>query len=60
MCVYVDRMNLKYALCWHIHIYISSFHTVPVLYTSTCILMPFEDSETMGLEVDIAERRPNG
>ena len=35
VCVYVYGMNLKYALCWHIHIIMSSFRTVPVLYTST-------------------------
>ena len=29
----VDRMNLKYALHWHIRIYISSFRAMPVLYT---------------------------
>ena len=33
--------------------HISSFRTMPVLYTSTCILKPFEDSELMGLNVDI-------
>ena len=34
--------------------HITSFHTMPVLYTSTRILRPFEDSEPMGLKVDIA------
>ena len=54
-CVCVDGMNLKYALRWHIHIIISSFRTMPVLYTHTRILKPFEDSELAGLKVDIAE-----
>ena len=39
-------MNLKYALRRHIHIY--QF----ILYTR--ILKPFEDSEPMGVKVDIA------
>ena len=34
--------------------HISSFRTMPVLHTSTHILKPFEDSELMGLKVDIA------
>ena len=34
--------------------HISSFCTMPMLYTSTRILKPFEDSELMGLKVDIA------
>ena len=55
VCVCVDGMNLKYALRWHIHIIISSFRAMPVLYTSTCILKPFEDSEPTGLKVDIAQ-----
>ena len=52
MCVSlcVDGMNLKYA---H-HIHISSFLTMPVLYTSTRILKPFEDIELTGLNMDIA------
>ena len=48
VCVCVDGMNLKYPLCWHIHI--SSFCTMP----STRILKPFEDIELTGLKVDIA------
>ena len=46
VCVWTDGMNLKYALQWHIHIY----QFIP--YTG--ILKPFEDSEPMGLKVDIA------
>jgi len=51
VCVCVDGMNLTYTLHWHIHL---SVHFV--LYTSTCthIIKPFEDSELMGLKVDIA------
>ena len=30
VCVCVDGMNLKYVLRWHIHMYISSFRTMPV------------------------------
>ena len=52
VCVCVDGMNLKYPLRWHIHI--SSFCTMPMLYTSTRILKPFEDIELTGLKVDIA------
>ena len=48
VCVCVDGMNLKYALCWHIHIY--QF----ILYTR--ILKPFEDSKLTGLKVDIAKK----
>ena len=59
-CVCVDGMNLKYALRWHIHIYIyvsyiymiSSFRTMSG-YTNTCILRPFEDHEPTVLKVDI-------
>ena len=54
MCVRVYGMNLKYAVRWHIHIIISSFRTMPVLYTHTRILRSFEDSELAGLKVDIA------
>ena len=46
VCVCVYRMNLKYALHWHIHI--DQF----IPYTR--ILKPFEDSEPTGLKVDIA------
>ena len=49
VCVCVNGMNLTYILCWHIHISVHS-----VLYTSTRILKPFEDSEPTGLKVDIA------
>ena len=35
--------------------HISSFCAMPVLYTSTHILKPFEDSELTGLKVDIAQ-----
>ena len=49
VCVCVNGMNLTYILFWHIHISVHS-----VLYTSTCILKPFEDSEPTGLKVDIA------
>ena len=57
MCVWVDGMNLKYALCWHICI---SVHSVPCqCYTQKekyiHILKPFEDSKLMGLKVDIAK-----
>ena len=57
MCVWVDGMNLKYALYWHICI---SVHSVPCqCYTQkhmhTCIPKPFEDSRSMGLKVDIAK-----
>ena len=34
--------------------HISSFRTMPVPYTSTRTLKPFEDSEPTGLKVDIA------
>ena len=34
--------------------HISSFRTMPVLYTSTHLLKLFEDSEPTGLKVDIA------
>ena len=54
VCVCVCRMNLTYVLRWHIHIIISSFRTMPVLYTHTRILRSFEDSELAGLKVDIA------
>ena len=35
VCVYVcvDRINLKYALCWHIHIYISVHSVLCQCYT---------------------------
>ena len=33
----------------------SSFRAMPVLYTSTRILKPFEDCEPTGLKVDIAK-----
>ena len=55
VCVCVDGMNLKYALRFHIHIIISSFRAMLVLYTSTRIHKPFADSEPTGLKVDIAE-----
>ena len=48
-CVCVDRMNLKYALRRHIHIY--------QFISYTRILKPFEDSEPTGLKVDIAGYR---
>ena len=50
VCVCVDRMNLKYALRWHIHI------SVPSIHTHTHILKPFADSEPLGLKVDIVGR----
>ena len=46
VCVCVCIMNLKYALRRHIHIY----QFIPY----TRILEPFEDSEPMGVKVDIA------
>ena len=55
VCVY--RMNLKYALHWHSHILVHSMlcqHT----HTNICTLKPFEDSELMGLKVDIAAVTP--
>ena len=57
-CVCVDRMNLKYAVRWHIHISVHSVlcqhYTQAHAYTH--ILKPFEDSEPTGLKVDIAQR----
>ena len=53
--VFVCKRNLKYALCWLIHI--SSFCTMPVYthkHMHTCIHIPFEDSKLMELKVDIA------
>ena len=52
MCVWggvwgVDGMNLMYTLRWHIHVPVHS-----MLYTSACILKPFENSEPTGLNVD--------
>ena len=35
---------------------ISSFRTMPVLYTRTRIRKPFEDSELMGLKEETAEK----
>ena len=55
VCVCVCVMNLKYALRCHIHIIISSFRTMTVLYTSTPTLKPFEDSKPTGMKVDTAE-----
>ena len=55
MCVCVRKRNLKYLLCWLIHI--SSFCTMPVYthkHMHACIRIPFEDSKLMGLKVDIA------
>ena len=42
-------VNLTYALHWHSHISVHS-----VLYTRTCTLKPFEDSEPTRLKVDNA------
>ena len=47
VCVCVDKVNLKYALRWHI----SSFRIIPVYrhkHTYTHIHIPFQDSETDG------------
>ena len=56
--VCVDRMNLKYALCWHTHTYqfIPYYASAIHKHTHTRILKPFEDSEPTGLKVDIASR----
>ena len=53
VCACVYGMNLKYTLCWHIHISVPTVLCQLVLYT--CILKPFEDSEPTGLKVDIVE-----
>ena len=57
MCVCVYGMNLKYALCWHIHISVHSYYA-SVIHKHTHILKPFEDSEPTGLKVDIAHLSP--
>ena len=54
VCVCVDGMNLKYAVTLA-NPHTSSFHTMPVLYTSTRILKPFEDSKPTRLKVYIAK-----
>lgn len=46
VCVY--KLNLKCALCWHIHLSVHSTHT------HKHILMLFEDHEPMELKEDIA------
>ena len=52
VCVCTDGMNLKYALCWHIHII--PYYASAIGHKHMRILKPFEDSETTGLKVDIA------
>ena len=56
MCVCVCAMNLKCALCWHIHI---SVHSVLCqrIHTHTCIHISFEDSKVMGLKVILLTRQ---
>ena len=61
-CVCVDEMNLKYALHWRMHYTgISTYQFIPYYasiihkHMHTCILKTFEDSEPMGLKVDITE-----
>ena len=58
-CVCVYRMNLTYIYTTQAYPRISSFRAMPVLYTSTRILKPSEDSELMGLKVDIAHKMIN-
>ena len=50
MCMYtcVYRINLKYALCWHVHV---SVHSICQYYAQAHILKPFEDSEPTGLKL---------
>ena len=53
VCVCVDGMNLTYMLRWHIHV---SVHSVLCTQAHTRrSLKPSEDSEPMGLKVDIAK-----
>ena len=52
MPVCVDRMNLKYALRWHIHISVHSIQCQCQKYAR--ILKLFKDSEPTGLKVDVA------
>ena len=55
VCMHVDGINLKYALCWHINI---SVHSIlcQCIHTSTHThtLKSFEDGEPMGLKVHTA------
>ena len=55
VCMRVDGINLKYALCWHINI---SVHSIlcQCIHTSmhTHTLKSFEDGEPMGLKVHTA------
>ena len=51
MCAY--GINLKYALHWHINI-VHSVLCQCHMHRHKCILKPSEDSELMGLKVDIA------
>ena len=58
-CVCVDGINLKYAPHWHQFIPYYASATHKCTHTYTRILKPFEDSEVMGLKVDIAlQTRP--
>ena len=56
MCVCVCGRNELEVCITLAYPHISSFRTMPVLYTSTHILKPFEDRELTGLTVDIAKR----
>ena len=51
-CVRVDGMNLRYTLCWHIHISVHSIQCQCQKYAR--ILKLFKDSEPTGLKVDVA------
>ena len=55
VCVCVDRMNLKYALHWYIHISVHSILYQCYTQAHKHILRPFEDSEPMGRKVDSAK-----
>ena len=55
VCVCVDGMNLKYTLCWHIHIWVHSIYANAIyLHMHIRILKPFENNEPTGLKVDVA------
>ena len=58
VCVCMDKMNLKYALRWHIHISVHSVLCQCYTHkrTHTRIFKPFEDSEPTGLKVDTADQ----
>ena len=63
VCVLGGGINLKCPPHWHVHISVHSViclcthaHTHTCMHTHTHILVTFEDSELMGLKVDVAKK----